>query len=101
MISYNLEWWKVYGQDKGNGGSEGAVLAISDRAEPIDFIAFQECGDKDRVIRDAGLLGSLLAPGSEGHGMGNRWKSMGKQWTSMENQWKSYEISSGELISSQ
>jgi len=56
VVSYNLEWWKIFGQMKGNGGSEGHVLAATDVAEPIDFIAFQECGDKDRVLQDAGLL---------------------------------------------
>lgn len=64
VVSYNLEWWRVYGKLKGNGGTEGGVLATTHVAEPIDLIAFQECGDKDRVLQDAGLLPQFVTFGA-------------------------------------
>ncbi|CAK9034888.1 unnamed protein product [Durusdinium trenchii] len=64
VVSYNLEWWKIYNTMKGNGGSEGGVIAATHAAEPVDLIAFQECGDKDRVLADAGLLDSFTTFGA-------------------------------------
>lgn len=29
VVSYNLEWWKIYNTMKGNGGSEGGVIAAT------------------------------------------------------------------------
>ncbi|CAE7720862.1 unnamed protein product [Symbiodinium pilosum] len=65
VVTYNLYWWNLFGIHKGNGGTAGGVIATTMVHEPVDLIAFQECRDKDRVLRDAGLLHSFKTFGAK------------------------------------
>jgi len=62
-LTYNLEWWKLFGQKKGNGGSAGRLIAESSRVEPYDLMAFQECNDVQRVLADAEHAGMVNSRG--------------------------------------
>jgi len=59
VLTYNLYWWNLYGSHfrNGNGGSAGRLIAAGGSDHPYDFMAFQECEDVERVLRDAGLEG--------------------------------------------
>lgn len=53
VLSYNLFWWRLFGEWGGAGGSAGKLIAQN---EPFDFMGFQECADVNRVLNDGGLL---------------------------------------------
>jgi len=57
VLSYNLYWWNLFGEQfrKGNGGSAGKLIARGSKGKPYDFMGFQECEDVGRVLADAGL----------------------------------------------
>jgi len=55
VLSYNLYWWNLFGERRGNGGSAGKLIAGNG---PFDILGFQECDDIHRVLSDAGLSGS-------------------------------------------
>eukprot|EP00931_Biecheleriopsis_adriatica_P102352 TRINITY_DN77333_c0_g1_i1.p1 TRINITY_DN77333_c0_g1~~TRINITY_DN77333_c0_g1_i1.p1 ORF type:complete len:600 (-),score=112.11 TRINITY_DN77333_c0_g1_i1:148-1947(-) len=59
VLSYNLQWWKLFGAEQGNGGSAGKLVAKSHGEMPFDFMGFQECQDKERVLADAGIAGAF------------------------------------------
>lgn len=56
VLTYNLHWWQLFDRWLGRGGSAGKLIAASNAEGYFDVLAFQECGDKDRVMKDAGLL---------------------------------------------
>jgi len=62
-LTYNLEWWKLFGQKKGNGGSAGRLIAESAGLEPYDIMAFQECNNIQRVLADAEKAGMVNTRG--------------------------------------
>jgi endonuclease/exonuclease/phosphatase family metal-dependent hydrolase len=55
VLSYNLFWWNLFGRRRGNGGSAGRLIAEAAATAAFDVMAFQECDDAARVLRDAGL----------------------------------------------
>jgi len=55
ILTYNLFWWRLFNQLHGRGGSAGKLIAASNAQGHFDIVAFQECQDKNRVMRDAGL----------------------------------------------
>jgi len=55
VLTYNLFWWNLFGRRDGNGGSAGRLIA---KNGPFDILAFQECEDAPRVLRDANLAAS-------------------------------------------
>lgn len=56
VLTYNLHWWQLFEAWHGKGGSAGKLVAASNALGYFDILAFQECGDEDRVMKDAGLL---------------------------------------------
>lgn len=57
ILTYNLFWWNLFGRRGGNHGSAGKLIRRAAGAEPFELMAFQECDDTGRVMRDAGLAG--------------------------------------------
>jgi len=59
VLTYNLYWWNLFGEQfrNGNGGSAGKLIAAEGQGKPYDFMGFQECEDVERVLGDAGLAG--------------------------------------------
>ena len=55
ILTYNLFWWNLFGQRKGNGGSAGKLISKYSNDKKFDFIGFQESEDISRVLGDAGL----------------------------------------------
>jgi hypothetical protein len=61
VLSYNLYWWNLFDKHGGGGKSAGKLIARTEGDEMYDFMGFQECDSRDRVIADAqssGLDGS-------------------------------------------
>mmetsp|Transcript_147956 Transcript_147956/g.368723 ORF Transcript_147956/g.368723 Transcript_147956/m.368723 type:complete len:389 (-) Transcript_147956:97-1263(-) len=56
VLTYNLEWWSLFEQLGGLGGSAGKLIAAAGKPQPFDIMGFQECQDPFRVLTDAGLL---------------------------------------------
>jgi len=60
VLTYNLYWWNLFGRRHGNGQSAGRKIASTSGSEQYDLMAFQECDDMHRILRDArdqGLAG--------------------------------------------
>lgn len=65
ILSYNLYWWKLFGQRNGKGwmktadggGYEQSNSAgkLVNRNGPFDLFAFQECDDVKRILADSGI----------------------------------------------
>jgi len=55
VLSYNLFWWNLFRQRRGNGNSAGKLISANG---PYDIMGFQECEDVQRVLRDSGLQSS-------------------------------------------
>lgn len=55
VLTYNLFWWNLFRLRKGDGGRSGRLVASTGWPNPFDFMAFQECEDVQRVLRDGGL----------------------------------------------
>lgn len=53
VLTYNLYWWNLFGKRKGNHESAGHLIADTSGPEQYDIMAFQECDDRDRILRDA------------------------------------------------
>jgi len=66
VMTYNLFWWNLFGVRQGNGGSAGKLIAGNG---PYDIMAFQECGDAQRVLNDAGYGNKAYAIFDKGHGL--------------------------------
>lgn len=63
-LSYNLYWWNLFDLRGGAGRSAGRLIAQAAGAEGFDFMGFQECDDRRRVLQDArdeGLQGDYEA----------------------------------------
>jgi len=61
VLSYNLYWWNLFGIHGGGGNSAGKLIARTEGEDLYDFMGFQECDSRDRVMADArssGLEGS-------------------------------------------
>merc|ERR1712176_380270 len=56
-ITYNLFWWNLFGQRRGNGGSAGKLVKRAAGNEPFDLAGFQECDDPNWIMGDAGMSG--------------------------------------------
>lgn len=54
-ITYNLFWWNLFGQRRGNGGSAGKLVKRAAGNEPFDLAGFQECDDPNWIMGDAGM----------------------------------------------
>lgn len=60
VLTYNLFWWNLFDMNHGSERSAGRLIARTSQQEPYDFMAFQECDDRERVLmdaRDSGLQG--------------------------------------------
>lgn len=55
VMTYNLFWWNLFGQRKGDSGSAGKLIKQSNQNGLQDFMGFQECEDPMWPLRDAGL----------------------------------------------
>jgi len=57
VLTYNLYWWNLFGEQfrNGNDGSAGKLIAEGGSETPFDFMGFQECEDVARVLKDANL----------------------------------------------
>jgi len=61
VLSYNLYWWNLFDRHKGGGKSAGKLIARTEGDDLYDFMAFQECDSRGRVMAEAqssGLEGS-------------------------------------------
>lgn len=54
-LTYNLFWWNLFGQRRGNGGSAGRLVRDAASDEPFDIVGFQECDDPNWIMGDAGM----------------------------------------------
>mmetsp|Transcript_2862 Transcript_2862/g.8235 ORF Transcript_2862/g.8235 Transcript_2862/m.8235 type:complete len:485 (-) Transcript_2862:143-1597(-) len=64
VLTYNLYWWNLFDLRHGAGRSAGRLIARAGGSEGFDFMGFQECDDRWRVLRDAqaeGLRGDYEA----------------------------------------
>jgi len=60
LLTYNLFWWNLFNKHGGGERSAGRLIARTAGAEQYDFMAFQECDDRWRILDDArqsGLTG--------------------------------------------
>jgi len=55
VLSYNLFWWNLFDRHSGSDRSAGRLIARTGGEEKYDVMGFQECDDRWRVLRDAGL----------------------------------------------
>jgi len=53
VLTYNLFWWNLFGQRKGEDGRAGRKIATTNSPLEYDFMGFQECDDVWRVLSDA------------------------------------------------
>lgn len=53
VLTYNLYWWHLFDEGKGQDGAAGKNIANYSRAEPFDLMGFQECEDVAWPLRDA------------------------------------------------
>jgi endonuclease/exonuclease/phosphatase family metal-dependent hydrolase len=61
VLSYNLYWWNLFGKHDGGGKSAGKLIARTEGDEMYDFMGFQECDSRGRVMAEAqssGLAGN-------------------------------------------
>jgi len=61
MISYNLFWWNLFDRHQGGGKSAGKLIARTSGDDLYDFMGFQECDDRDRVMGEAESSGLRAA----------------------------------------
>lgn len=57
VLTYNLYWWHLFGQDKGENGAAGKNIASHAKPETFDLMGFQECEDVAWPLRDAKSAG--------------------------------------------
>jgi len=75
VLSYNLFWWNLFGQRRGNNGSAGKLIAKNSEPHAFDFMGFQECEDVKRVLADAGLSGMYdYHPKTNRHAIAIAWR---------------------------
>eukprot|EP00929_Paragymnodinium_shiwhaense_P109976 TRINITY_DN76624_c0_g1_i1.p1 TRINITY_DN76624_c0_g1~~TRINITY_DN76624_c0_g1_i1.p1 ORF type:complete len:456 (-),score=110.41 TRINITY_DN76624_c0_g1_i1:113-1480(-) len=55
FLTYNLFWWNLFGQRRGNGGSAGRLIRDAAGDELFDVVGFQECDNPDWIMGDAGM----------------------------------------------
>lgn len=60
VLTYNLFWWNLFGRQQSQGRTAGQLIAATSQ-QPYDIMAFQECEDVNRVLRDAGLADRYAA----------------------------------------
>jgi len=53
MISYNLFWWNLFDRHDGGDKSAGKLIARTSGDDLYDFMGFQECDDRGRVMGEA------------------------------------------------
>lgn len=68
LLTYNLFWWSLFGEREGNHGSASRLIAQSGQPQMHDVMAFQECMDPDRVLREAGLSSQYTIFPGDGSG---------------------------------
>ena len=56
VLSYNLFWWHLFGQQGGAGDSAGRLIRDAGHEVPFDVMGFQECEDLEKVLEPVGLL---------------------------------------------
>lgn len=67
VLTYNLFWWSLFKQRKGNDGSAGKLIAESSKTQVYDVMAFQECENLTWVLTDAGMQDKYtFFPGDNG-----------------------------------
>lgn len=57
ILTYNLFWWNLFSKYGGSDRSAGRLIARTSRDAPYDFMAFQECDDRGRIMDDARVSG--------------------------------------------
>jgi len=57
IISYNLFWWNLFNVHNGAGKSAGRLIARTAGDDLYDFMGFQECDDRNRVMGEAASSG--------------------------------------------
>jgi len=57
VLTYNLWWWNLFKQRKGNNGEAGKNIAAFAKDAPFDLMGFQECEDVSWPLRDAKSAG--------------------------------------------
>jgi len=57
VLTYNLYWWNLFNQRKGNNGEAGKNIAAFAKDAPFDLMGFQECEDVSWPLRDAKSAG--------------------------------------------
>jgi len=53
VLTYNLFWWNLFGQNGGRDKSAGKLISSSSGPESYDVMAFQECDNRSRILQDA------------------------------------------------
>jgi len=53
VLTYNLYWWNLFGQQKGAHGSAGKNIAKFAQDQPYDLMGFQECENISWPLVDA------------------------------------------------
>lgn len=56
-LTYNLQWWSLYGERKGNDGSATTII----EAAMPDVMGLQECEDVSKVMIEGGLTAHYTA----------------------------------------
>mmetsp|Transcript_72099 Transcript_72099/g.190120 ORF Transcript_72099/g.190120 Transcript_72099/m.190120 type:complete len:317 (-) Transcript_72099:198-1148(-) len=56
-LTYNLQWWSLYGERKGNDGSATTII----EAAMPDVMGLQECEDVTKVMIEGGLSANYTA----------------------------------------
>lgn len=57
VLTYNLYWWNLFEQHKGNNGEAGKNIAAYAQNQTFDLMGFQECEDVAWPLRDATAAG--------------------------------------------
>lgn len=60
ILTYNLFWWNLMDVRHGMGGAPFTLIKQSGKPHKYDLMAFQECEDPDRVMREAGLASEYI-----------------------------------------
>lgn len=55
VLSYNLFWWSLFKNRKGNDNSAGKLILSAMGTQPFDFMGFQECENIAQVLTPVGL----------------------------------------------
>jgi len=60
ILTYNLFWWNLMDVRHSMGGAPFKLIEKHGKPRQFDLMAFQECEDPDRVVREAGLASEYI-----------------------------------------